>query len=126
MFLNKSLEKSTGLVDQAAQTADQAIKSTQQAANEALESLAGAVHDLQHQAAPLLGRASDQVSALAQRGVDSVRDTSRHLRLKAVHASDNTVNYIRDEPVKSILIAAATGAALMALISLISRANDRT
>ena len=126
MFLNKSLEKSSSLVDQAAQTADRAVKSTQQAANEALESLADAVHDLQHQATPLLGRATDQVSALAQRGVDNVRDTSRHLRLKAVHASDNTVNYIKDEPVKSILIAAATGAALMALISLISRASDRS
>lgn len=125
MFLNKSSEKSTNLVDQAAQTADHAIKSTQQAANEALESLAGAVHDLQHQAAPLLGRASDQVSALAQRGVDSVRHTSHQLRVKAAHASDNTVNYIKDEPVKSILIAAAVGAALMALISLISRSSDR-
>lgn len=126
MFLNKSSDQSTSLVDQAAQTADQAIKSTQNAANEALESLAGAVHDLQHQAAPLLGRATDQVSALAQRGVDSVRDTSRHLRLKAEHASDNAVNYIKDEPVKSILIAAATGAALMALISLINRAGSRS
>ena len=125
MFLNKSSEKSTNLVDQATQTADHAIKSTQQAANEALESLAGAVHDLQHQAAPLLGRASDRVSALAQRGVDSVRDTSHQLHVKAAHASDNTVNYIKDEPVKSILIAAAVGAALMALISLISRSSDR-
>ena len=34
------------------------------------------------------------------------------------HASDLTVNYIKDEPVKSILIAAATGAALMGLVSL--------
>jgi ElaB/YqjD/DUF883 family membrane-anchored ribosome-binding protein len=126
MFLNKPAEKSTNLIDQATQTADQAIKSTQQAANEALESLADAVHDLQHQAAPMLGRATDQVSALAHRGVDSVRETSHQLRLKATHASDNTVNYIKDEPIKSILIAAATGAALMALISLISRASDRT
>jgi ElaB/YqjD/DUF883 family membrane-anchored ribosome-binding protein len=81
---------------------------------------------LQHQAAPLLGRATDQVSALAQRGVDSVRDTSHQLRVKAAHASDNTMHYIKDEPVKSILIAAATGAALMALVSLISRSRDRS
>ncbi len=71
-------------------------------------------------------QAADQVSALAQRGVDQVRDTSRDLRLKAEHASDIAVNYIKDEPVKSILFAAATGAALMALISLISRAGSRS
>jgi ElaB/YqjD/DUF883 family membrane-anchored ribosome-binding protein len=123
MFVKKSLERSTSLVDQAAQGADQAIKSTQQVANEALESLAGAVQDLRHQAAPLLERAGDQVSALAQRGVDGVRDTSRQLRDKAVRASDHTVDYIRDEPIKSMLMAAATGAALMALVSLISRSG---
>jgi hypothetical protein len=33
------------------------------------------------------------------------------------------VAYIRDEPVKAMLIAAATGAALMALINLVSRSR---
>lgn len=125
MFLSKPVEKSNGLIDQAVHTADHAMKSTQQAANEALESLTDAMHDLQHQAAPLLSRATDQVGALAQRGVDSVRDTSHQLSVKVGRASDNTVNYIKHEPVKSILMAAAAGAALMALVSLVSRSGDR-
>jgi hypothetical protein len=45
------------------------------------------------------------------------------LRDKALRASDNTVGYIKDEPVKAMLIAAATGAALMALVSLITRSH---
>ena len=73
---------------------------------------------LADRAAPLMDRASDQVSALAQRGMDSVRDT-------ALHASDSTVNYVRDEPVKAMLIAAAAGAALMAIVSLLGRSRDR-
>ena len=56
---------------------------------------------------------------------DRLMDTSHQLRLKAEHASESTVNYIRHEPIKSILIAAATGAALMALISLISGNRHR-
>ena len=125
MVSTKSSEPSNSLADQAAQSADQAIKSTQRVANDALESLAVAVQDLRHQAAPLLHRAGDQIGALAQRGADSVRETSQQLRNKAQHASDTTVNYIKDEPVKAILIAAATGAALMALISLISHSRGR-
>ena len=125
MVSTKSSEPSNSLTDQAVHSADQAIKSTQRVANDALESLAVAVQDLRHQAEPLLHRAGDQISALAHRGADSVRETSQQLRNKAQHASDSTVNYIKDEPVKAILIAAATGAALMALISLISHSRGR-
>ena len=68
-------------------------------------------------------RAAERATYLAQRGLDAVRGTSRELRHKALDVSDKTVTYIKDEPVKSMLIAAATGAALMALITLISRSR---
>ena len=45
-------------------------------------------------------------------------------RDRAAKVSDNTVGYIKDEPMKSMLIAAATGAALMALVSLVTRNRD--
>lgn len=125
MTTHKSSESLNNLADQAAQSADEAIQSTQRVASAALESLAGAVQDLRQQAEPLLNRSAEQASALVQRGMDSVHDASRQLRDKAQHASDTTVNYIRDEPVKAILIAAATGAALMALITLISHSRSR-
>ena len=125
MFLNKPIEQSTSLVEGAVQSAEQAIKSTQQAASDALESLTVALQDLSHQATPAIERVGDKVSSLAHRGLDNVRETSHQLRVKAEHASDNTVNYIRHEPVKSVIIAAATGAALMALISLVSHARSR-
>lgn len=120
MFLDKAEDTSTRLMDDASQTAHQAIKSTQQAANEALETLSGALQDLRHKTVPMAEHAEARVAAFAQRGIDGVRDTSHQLRLKAEHASDNTVAYIKHDPIKSVLIAAATGAALMALISLIS------
>lgn len=126
MFLNKPVEQSSSLVEQASNSADQAIKSTQQAATDALESLTEAMQGLRQQATPVMERAAESVSAFAHRGVDSVRETSHQLRVKAEHASENTVNYIRHEPVKSVLIAAATGAALMALISLVSHTRNRS
>lgn len=119
----KLAEQTNNLADQAAMSADSAIKSTQRVTNEALDSLAGSVQDLRQQAAPLLERATTQASALAQRSVDTVRDTAQQLRERALRASDSTVNYIKDEPVKAMLIAAATGAGLMALLSLLTRSS---
>jgi ElaB/YqjD/DUF883 family membrane-anchored ribosome-binding protein len=125
MFLKTTTDQATHLADQAAQSADDAIKSTQRATNEALDRLTATVQDMRHQAVPMLDRASEQVSAFAQRGVDSVRETSQNLRERAHRATETTSNYVKDEPVKSLLIAAATGAALMALASLISGSRDR-
>jgi ElaB/YqjD/DUF883 family membrane-anchored ribosome-binding protein len=125
MSIFPSTDKSDNLIEQASHSADQAIRATQQAANGAVSSVADSLQDLRHQATPALARAGEQVSAMAQRGMDSVRETSHQLRAKAEHASETTVKYIRDEPFKSVLVAAATGAALMALISLMSRARNR-
>jgi ElaB/YqjD/DUF883 family membrane-anchored ribosome-binding protein len=125
MSLTPTAEKSSTLIDQASQSADQAIRATQQAANHAVDSAGNALQGLRQQAAPVLERASEQVSAMAHRGLESVRETTHQLRIKAEHASDTTVGYIRQEPIKAVLIAAATGAALMALISLVARSRDR-
>ena len=82
--------------------------------------LANQVQHSAEQATPLLERSTEQVSAMLKSGADTVLNTSRQLRNKALQASDCTVNYVKDEPVKAMLIAAATGAALMALLSLTS------
>lgn len=108
------------LVDQAAQQAEHAIVSTRRLANEAMDGLAGSVEDLRHTASPALSRVAEQAGALTQGGVDAVLNGSHRLADKARQAADGTVRYIQHEPVKSMLMAAATGAALMALVSLVA------
>ncbi len=124
MQLTPTTDKSGNMIEQASNSADQAIRATQQAAIGAVDSAANSLQELRHQTAPALERASGQMSAMAHRGMDSVRETSHQLRLKVEHASDSTVSYIREEPVKSVLIAAATGAALMALVTLVARSRN--
>ena len=115
----------THLADQAMQSADHAIQSTQRVATEALDRLAQAVEDLRSQAAPLLDGAAGRASSLAHAGLGAVHDQTQRLRDSARHASDSTVRYIQHDPVKSMLIAAATGGVLMALISLMRSPRDR-
>lgn len=91
------------MTDQATDNANAALDTTQNAASQALDSV---------------GRAMEH-------GMDRVRETSQHVRDSAARASVCTTNYIRHDPVKSVLIAAATGAALTALVSLLTRSNSR-
>lgn len=103
--------------------AEQALASTRRVANEMLDSVGNSVDEVRQQAVPMLNRASDQAIAMAQQGMDAVRDTSRQWREQAQHASDRTVTYIREEPVKAMLIAATAGALLAALAGLVRRAR---
>ena len=63
----------------------------------------------------------EQTSKLAHRGMDAVQEGALQLREQAQHSTDATVQYIQREPIKSVLIAAAAGAALMAIVGLMNR-----
>ena len=76
-------------------------------------------------AAKPIGESLDRMNTLAHEGVAKLVDSSHQLRELAQKAGQSTLTTIRDEPVKSVLIAAATGAALMALITLATRSSHR-
>lgn len=106
------------LTDKVADTASGAIRSTQDVTNAAFDRLAVKVDTAREQVAPVADRLSMQAQEAARRGVGAVREASTQLRETAVKASDTTIAYIKDEPVKAMLISAAVGAASMALINL--------
>ena len=123
---NKPLaQDASNFAESAADNASGAIRSTQNVANAAFDRLNDKVESARDQVAPMISRLSDQAEAVARRGADAVKETSAQLRDKALQVQDTTVGYIKDEPLKAMLIAAATGAALMALISLSSRSSRR-
>jgi len=117
-------QTATNVGDDAASAADNALKSTQRATDQAFDALSNKVDDLRSQAGPMINRMSAKAEDAAKRGMEVMRDTTQQLREKAQIAGDSTVAYVKDEPVKSMLIAAATGAVLMGLISLMGRSRD--
>jgi ElaB/YqjD/DUF883 family membrane-anchored ribosome-binding protein len=122
----KSAQQSASqLAGEATQSADDAIKNTQRAANNALDKLSDTMQTASEQAAPVIGRLSAQAEALTRKTVDAVREGSKRARLQATNAANSTVSYIKEEPVKSVLIAAAAGAALFAIAKLVTRNRDR-
>jgi ElaB/YqjD/DUF883 family membrane-anchored ribosome-binding protein len=123
MSNNTISDATNNLIDQAAHKADAAIHATQRVTNEALDGLSHTIDTARQQVVPMIHNVENKTAALVQHGVDSVKNTSRQIRDGANNASDRTVAYIREEPVKSVLIAAATGAAVVALARVISQSR---
>lgn len=124
MVAPNTTETANNAADAMANKTDQAIRSTQSKLNEKFDSMSGTVQNLRDQASPFVQKVTDQATQMAQRGMDAVRDGSRQVADKARYYSDGAITYVREEPVKAVLIAAAAGAGLMALLSMMSR-RDR-
>jgi ElaB/YqjD/DUF883 family membrane-anchored ribosome-binding protein len=71
-------------------------------------------------------RAAAQVEQLTRNGLDRARHVSQNVKEQALRAGDSTVGYIKDEPVKAVLIAAAAGAALALLVRALSNNARRS
>ena len=112
------------MADTAASKMQSGIQSTQQAANKAIDKAADKVDEVKSNVAPMLDKVSDQAQKLMQQGREVFHDTTQMVREKAVQASDMAVGYTKDEPMKALLIAAATGALLMGLVSMMARSRD--
>ena len=120
MFTKKILDGPSRLMDEGEALAEATIEAAQRDAELALEGLTHALQVARKHVAPALNGIGDQASALARDGMDAVRSSAHQMRVGARHASDTTVAYIRDEPIKSMLIAAAAGAAVIGVVRLFS------
>jgi len=109
------------MADKAAAKADQAIDASLEQAHSALNGLS----NLSHDASQALSRAAGQVEDLTRRTLDRARQAGSQVRDQVGRAGDATVGYIKDEPVKAVLIAAAAGAVAAGLYSWLTSRNDR-
>jgi len=92
---------------------------------EAKQHFSDGASSVAQQARPILKRATEEVSALAHQGLDAWHSGTQQVRDRAHQASDTTVSYIKDKPYTSVLMAAAGGAALMALAAMLTRSRYR-
>lgn len=109
------------LAQKATDKADDLIGTARKAADGALDSLQDKASQLAAVAPGTLSRVAAQIDDLTRRGMERAQTATETARDQASRAGDRTVGYIRDEPVKSVLIAAAAGAAIAALIGMVSR-----
>ena len=119
----RARSRAESLADHAADKSDQAIEAARRAADGALDALRDKVDALHDLIPGAFGRAAARVDDLTRRSIDRARQTSLDVRDRVGHGRDMTVAYVKDEPMKSILIAAAAGAALAMLAGVLSRSR---
>lgn len=111
------------LADQAAEKAQGLIEQAKHSTTDALDSLKSGVEHVRETVPSALSRNAAQVEDLARRGIDRARETSAAVRDQVQRSGEATRHYIQDEPLKSVVIAAAAGAALAGLIGWLSRSR---
>lgn len=121
----QAAEQATSAAERLSDSADQAVKSSRRVANDALDQVESAIDSARGNVQPVIAKLASQAETLARRGLDAVRDGAHQVRERATGYGDMTVRYVRDEPVKSVLMAAAAGAAVVALVSLINSRRNR-
>lgn len=117
-------DTATRIADQLADKAHNAVSATRQRANGALDSIDAGVDHMHDYAPSAFSRAAAQMESLTRRGVDRARDASNAVRDRAHQAGDRAVGYIQHEPVKSVLMAVAAGAAVAMLASWFARSRS--
>lgn len=118
-------DTATSIADEAAGKAQRALHESRVATDDALDALSGGIDKLSERAPDAIARIASQVEDLARRSLERARDTSAQVRVRVNEASDATVSRIKDEPMKSVLIAAAIGAGLTALVGLAASRRRR-
>ena len=89
----------------------------------AAETLTDGLHEAGNIASSAFSRAAAQMEELTRRGMDRAKEVSTQARDQANRAGDRAVGYIQDEPVKSVLIAVAAGAAVAMLAAWFARSR---
>jgi len=113
------------LADDARQTANDAIDTTRTYAQNAVNAAGEKVRELRRDVEPTVEQLAARVQQAVQRGLDAASTTSARAQRRLEQAADVTGRYIADQPVRSVLVAAAAGAAITALIVLASRRSSR-
>jgi ElaB/YqjD/DUF883 family membrane-anchored ribosome-binding protein len=108
------------LTDKAANMAQGGIQDAKRTVNHAADQLSSQADQLRRETKPLIRKAAQQTNAYAQ----SVGEATQRVRAAASQASESMIEYAKENPVKAILIAAASGAILATLFHTISHARD--
>jgi ElaB/YqjD/DUF883 family membrane-anchored ribosome-binding protein len=99
---------SQALADKATDKVQAGIRSAQQSAKNAGDSLSSTVsHD---KAMPVIRKASRQARSAVQQGFDAVSDIADQARDMVVSTAGSVVSYTKRNPVQALAIAAASGA----------------
>lgn len=104
-------------VDEASGAAHRALDSTREYATSALENAEGKMRGLHSRVDPMVDLLAEKAQKLARQSFDMATEARQRAQQSLNQASLATSRYVSEQPLRSVLIAAAVGAAVALLIS---------
>ena len=114
---SESLAGARHFSDQVLNSAVNAMDSTRSLANDTLARAEDQMRSLRGNIDPMVDRLATQAQKLARQSLDIASEASDRAQRSMHRYADATTRYVANEPVKSILIAAAVGAAVALLVA---------
>lgn len=120
----KAADAAHDMADSARDSAKDAVQATRRVANEALDKAEAGVKRAKEEIDPVIDDLAARAQEFASRSISYAAETSERARRQFNDAADATCRYVSDQPAKSMLLAAAAGAALATAL-MMSRRSDR-
>lgn len=109
--------------DDLLQTAGKAVDSTRDYANQALDKAESKVRDLRGDVDPLVDMLATKAQKLARQSLDMAVEAKEKAQQSLTRYANVTTQYVSEQPVRSVLIAAAVGAAVALLVTSLRQRN---
>lgn len=103
--------------DDLLRTAGKAMDSTRDYANDALDKAENRVRELRGSVDPVVDMLASKAQKLARHSLDLASEAKDRAEQSLKRATRVTTRYVADQPLRSVLIAAAVGAAVALLIA---------
>ena len=121
---NTAQQNTRQAVDGLVRSADTAIDSTRNYANQVIDAADERIHNLSNSVKPTFDKISRKAGEYSHQGMDMAVHAKDVARDSLSQYSAATGRYVADKPMQSVLIAAAVGAVVALLVSA-SRNRDR-
>jgi ElaB/YqjD/DUF883 family membrane-anchored ribosome-binding protein len=116
---NTIANSSKDMPDTAASKIQSGIREAKKTMDKAVDQISSKVEDLRTDSKPMIKQMTDQAQSFAE----GLSGTARQFRDGASRASDSVTSFTKENPVKAILIAVASGAVLITLLKAIARSR---
>lgn len=110
--------------DDLLQSAGKALESTRDHANDALDKAESKVRELRGNVDPMVDMLATKAQKLARHSLDLASEAKDRAEQSFKRAAGVTTRYVSEQPVRSILIAAAVGATVALLVSATRHRNQ--
>jgi len=105
-------------------SAGRALNTTRDHANNAIDKAESKLRELRGNVDPAVEFLAEKAQKMARQSLDLASEAKERAEKSFKHAADTTTRYVSEQPMRSVLIAAAVGAAVALLVSTSRHRND--